>query len=321
MTIFISLAAYRDPELVPTIEDCIAKARWPEKLRFGVCWQHDPDSDEAHTLDKFRDDPRFRIDMVDHRESDGICWARDRCMKLYDGEDWFLQLDSHHRFAQDWDALVIHQAQLSGSAKPVLSAYCPAYTPGQELPVAIGAPLPSWSQPTRIVMGSFTPEGIPLPQGVLLENWWERRQPAPGAHVCGHFVFSLGTFVEEVPYDPMLYYQGEEITLSVRAFTWGYDIFHPFGAIVWHEYFGPNRRKHWDDHTGAAGTGKAWFLRDRYSKERTAKFLIEPYEGRLGTGPHRTVAEYEEFAGIDFRARTVRPGGLLDPPALVDATA
>ena len=24
-------------------------------------------------------------------------------MKLYDGEDWFLQLDSHHRFEQDWD--------------------------------------------------------------------------------------------------------------------------------------------------------------------------------------------------------------------------
>ena len=39
-----------------------------------------------------------------------------------------------------------------------------------------------------------------------------------------------------VPYDPTLYFLGEEITLAVRAYTHGYDLFHPSETIVWHEY-------------------------------------------------------------------------------------
>ena len=38
--IFVSIAAYRDHQLIPTIEDCIGKADNPEHLRFGICWQH-----------------------------------------------------------------------------------------------------------------------------------------------------------------------------------------------------------------------------------------------------------------------------------------
>lgn len=37
--IFVQIAAYRDPELLPTIQDCLAKADFPDNLRFGICWQ------------------------------------------------------------------------------------------------------------------------------------------------------------------------------------------------------------------------------------------------------------------------------------------
>jgi Glycosyltransferase (GlcNAc) len=40
MAIFVSIAAYRDPELVPTVRDCLATAAHPDQLRFGICWQH-----------------------------------------------------------------------------------------------------------------------------------------------------------------------------------------------------------------------------------------------------------------------------------------
>ena len=55
-TIFVSIAAYRDPQLGPTLEDCLRKARWPERLRFGICWQHGP---EEAPLEYFAD-PAFR---------------------------------------------------------------------------------------------------------------------------------------------------------------------------------------------------------------------------------------------------------------------
>ena len=42
-TIFVAIAAYREPELRRTIDSCVEMARHPEHLRFGVCLQHDHD--------------------------------------------------------------------------------------------------------------------------------------------------------------------------------------------------------------------------------------------------------------------------------------
>ena len=50
-TIFISIASYRDKELLPTIEDCLNQAKYPDRLRFGICWQHSKE-DKWDTLDK-----------------------------------------------------------------------------------------------------------------------------------------------------------------------------------------------------------------------------------------------------------------------------
>ena len=36
-TIFVQIAAYRDPELLPTIRDCLQKAKYPKLLSFGIC--------------------------------------------------------------------------------------------------------------------------------------------------------------------------------------------------------------------------------------------------------------------------------------------
>ena len=88
MSIFISIAAYRDPELMPTIRDCILRARYPNDLRFGICWQHS-DDETTPSLE----DHRLRVIDVPWHDSRGACWARAEIMKLWDGEDFFLQLE------------------------------------------------------------------------------------------------------------------------------------------------------------------------------------------------------------------------------------
>ena len=89
--IFVKIASYRDPELVPTIRDLIAKAKYPENLTFGICWQRD----ETESLEEFTNDPRFRVIDVPYYESKGLCWARSKIQKLWQGEQYTLQLDSH----------------------------------------------------------------------------------------------------------------------------------------------------------------------------------------------------------------------------------
>lgn len=119
MTVFVSVASYRDPELVPTVLDCLAKAGQPDEVRVVVCWQHRGDED----VSAIAAGPRVELLDVDARDSRGACWARAQVLRQYLDEDWFLQVDSHTRFAPDWDTRVIATAHATGATKPVIT--CP----------------------------------------------------------------------------------------------------------------------------------------------------------------------------------------------------
>lgn len=150
--IFLSIASYRDPQLVPTIEDCLRKASHPERLRFGICWQHTP---EDRPL-PFLHDPRFRILDVDSRQSRGACWARAEIMKLWQQEQWYLQIDSHCRFAPGWDERMIQMAAATGSPRPILTAYPAPFKPthGAESETLADCAL-------QVAFHAFTHDGIP----------------------------------------------------------------------------------------------------------------------------------------------------------------
>jgi hypothetical protein len=82
--IFIQIAAYRDPQLVPTVKDCIANAKHPENLVFCIAWQHSPEE----KIDEIKDLPNVKIIDIPHMESKGACWARNQIQQWYDGEDY-----------------------------------------------------------------------------------------------------------------------------------------------------------------------------------------------------------------------------------------
>ena len=118
--IFISIASYRDPQLLLTLRDCIAKAKHPENLVFSICWQ----KDENDSLEEFSQDKRFKIIPIPYKESKGTCWARSRIQDNYTNEKYYLQLDSHHRFVEHWDEKCINmikQLQKKGHKKPLLT--------------------------------------------------------------------------------------------------------------------------------------------------------------------------------------------------------
>jgi hypothetical protein len=293
-TVFISIASYRDPELIPTIADCLAKARRPENLRFGICWQHGPEEELPLSLK----DERFRVVDVDSRRSRGVCWARAQIMKLWAGEEWYLQLDSHHRFVKDWDVKLLNQAALTGSNRPIITTYGAPYSPG--------APDGDEGQPLQIEFFRFTQDGIPMFRPGQLPSRREQARPLRARFASAHLLFAQGSLVERVPYDPTLYFEGEEIMLGVRAYTHGYDLFHPSELIVWHEYTRQYRRKHWDDHIGGEIKQPTWYERDALSRDKICRFLTRPWKGRFGCGSARTLAEYEAFAGISFRHQRIQ---------------
>ena len=123
-TVFVQMAAYRDPQLKETLKDLFAKADEPENLKVCVCWQHD-EKDKWDNLDEFKDN--LNINILDYKasESKGACWARHKIQQEYNGEDYTLQLDSHHRFIKGWDTELknmYYGLQLDGYEKPLITA-------------------------------------------------------------------------------------------------------------------------------------------------------------------------------------------------------
>jgi hypothetical protein len=317
--IFVQIASYRDPELIPTIKDCIDKAKYPERLTFGICWQHSED-DEWDNLDEYKDNPLFTIMDVKWNESLGLCWARHHIQKMYKGEEYTLQIDSHHRFVQDWDEEMIDMLKLTGSKKPLLTSYAGMYDPKENKLLNY--------EPYKMVPDKFTPGGTILFYPHVIENWEELKKPIPARFVSGHFFFTIGKHCEEYHYDPNIYFAGDEISLSIRSYTLGYDLFHPHRLLIWHEYTREGRTKHWTDfnnETKDAGlVEKPWWEMDNESKRRLRHMLQEEDNDidleHYGLGTFRSHHSYEMYAGINFRKRKLHPNAKkgINPPTTFD---
>lgn len=299
-TIFIQIASYRDPQLLPTLKDCIEKAKYPKNLKFAICWQH-CDDDKWDQLDEYRYDSRFKIIDIDYKDSKGVCWARNLVQNLYQGETYTLQLDSHHRFVQDWDEILIDMLkglQDKGYPKPLITAYIPSFDPDNDPDARV-------QEPWKMTFDRFIPEGavffLPASFDPAIDNIDE---PLIGRFYSAHFAFTLGQFSKEVKHDPEYYFHGEEINIAVRAFTHGYDIFYPHKVICWHEYTRKGRSKQWDD-------DKFWVDRNNYCHLRNRKLfnmdnLVNDIDfGKYGFGSVRSLQDYEKFSGLCFKNRCI----------------
>ena len=300
MKIFVQIAAYRDPQLEPTIKNMLENAKRPKNLRIGICRQYNPD-DQFDLLEEYRKDKRFRILDVLYSDSRGVCWARNQVQQLYEGEEYTLQIDSHMRFEKDWDDTLIKmikQLQKKGFEKPLLTGYVSSFDPDND-------PSGRVQEPWRMAFDRFIPEGAVFFLPETIPGWQEMKEPVPARFYSAHFAFTLGKFSEEVQHDPEFYFHGEEISIAVRAYTHGYDLFHPHRVVICHEYTRKGRTKQWDD-------DKDWVNKNNLSHQKNRQlFGMDGEEvtmdfSKYGFGTERTLRDYEIYSGLLFSKRAVQ---------------
>ncbi|AHK21781.1 GlcNAc-transferase family protein [Yersinia similis] len=320
-SIFVSIASYRDPELIPTLHDMINTAERPENLNIAIFWQNDNDINtflnqgmqliESKTHQGY---PLYQLEYnrarvwvlsVHYYESRGACWARHMAETLFQDEAFFLQIDSHCRFIPHWDheMIAMLDSLRTESPKPILSSYPPAYEPGEN---EIRKDYVS-----RMIFNLFTQEGIVQ----MLSTTITETAPVRCGYLAGGFIFSDGSFAREVPNDPNIFFIGEEIAMAARAFTHGYDIYAPHEILLWHFYTRAKHSKVWSDHNNEAketgAVDMAWWERDKIAKDRVCTLLggdkdhsvLAPYT--LGT--QRSLQEFEYRLGINIKNRAVHP--------------
>ncbi|NBU82433.1 MAG: hypothetical protein EBS55_12370, partial [Flavobacteriaceae bacterium] len=269
-------------------------------IHVGICRQYHPE-DGFDTLDEYRNDKRFRILDVLYNESKGVCWARNQVQQLYKGEEYTLQIDSHMRFEKDWDEILIKmikQLQKKGFNKPLLTGYVSSFDPDND-------PAARVKEPWRMAFDRFIPEGAVFFLPETIPGWQELKEPVPARFYSAHFAFTIGKFSEEVQHDPEFYFHGEEISIAVRAYTHGYDLFHPHKVVIWHEYTRKGRTKQWDD-------DKNWVEKNNLSHKKNRQlFGMDGEEvtmdfSKYGFGTERTLRDYEIYSGLLFSKRAVQ---------------
>ncbi len=276
--VFVQIPAYRDVELGPTLVDLYARASEPARLRTCVAWQHASGellSSAALSL------PQVEVLDLPSADSYGCNWARRLCQERWSGEPFTLIIDSHHRFVSGWDDMLItmyRQLAEDGVSKPLLTAYLPSYQPSLD-------PLGRMLHPLKIYPlsreeGLLTRlTGHPIP-------WWQRLvRPISAEFLSMHMIFAAGEFNHEVPLEPEIYFFGDEVVTGLRAFTHGYDLFHPHRIVGWHSYARETRIPHWNDHV------------DWHEKHLASLHLIRDLfrgdDPRHLLGDERTVSAYE----------------------------
>ena len=223
MTIFISIAAYRDPELVPTIRDCLlARASRRSAFRHLLAARR-----QRSLTAGFRGSAHARARRALARKSRRLLGALGD-HEIWASEDWFLQLDSHHRFVQDWDALLLAHAERSGATRPMLTTYAAPFDPDDAER--------RHGEPMQMDFDQFTAEGIPAVPPAGDPGLATLQRPLRARFVSARFLFTLGSFVNDVPYDPELYFHR-------RGDHAGDPCVHPRlrpvpppDHILWHEY-------------------------------------------------------------------------------------
>ncbi|MGE4802228.1 GlcNAc-transferase family protein [Yersinia hibernica] len=320
-SIFVSIASYRDSELIPTLHDMINTAKHPENLDIAVFWQDDNDINTflnqgmqlnesktylgypLHLLEY--NGARIQVLSVHYYESRGACWARHMAEQLFEDQAYFLQIDSHCRFIQHWDheMIAVLNSLRVNSPKPILSSYPPGYEPGENESRK--------DYVSRLIFNTFTPEGMVQMMSVPFTE----AAPVRCGYLAAGFIFSDGSFVHDVANDPDIFFMGEEIAMAARAFTHGYDTYAPHKILLWHFYTRTNHSKVWSDHNNEAkesgAIDLAWWERDKIAKSRVRALLESEQQtielGRYTLGTKRSLQEYEYRLGLNFKQRTAHP--------------
>ena len=318
MSIFVSLASYRDSDCHNTLENLYATAKDPSFVYVGVCQQNKPGVGEeqcvASTAGSRVPERNVRRINLHHKEAQGPCWARYLCSTMYEDEEYYLQIDSHMRFVQDWDAKLIAMIAKveseTGSNRIVLSTYVRVIEDyNEETKQGADDNIP------RICQAFWDHNGMISLHGasILPPSTIAKQVP----FVAGGLMFVRAKpFLSEVPYDPELrdIFTGEEILHSARIWTAGWDIFTPTENIAYHHFIREGMPKFWDDNVrdDSASMKRVRYLL-KFSKERpdAANRGLDRY----GMGSVRSLKDYYAFAGIDPVNLTVNKN-FCDAPLL-----
>jgi len=326
-TIYVSIASYRDYQCPTTIESLYKRATHPERIRVAVVDQYDPGSekrcvDPEISCEENPDQALCKFaSQIDSYEMDaklgvGPVFARHLGHRMYRGEYFAMQIDAHVTFVRNWDVEIIDEWVSTNNEMGILSVYL------SDVTNSVNETTGERKRLARPIMCDTDFEG----NGIRYLRHGQQPEGPPGIHGtptihpfwAAGFSFARGHFVVNVPYDqhlPMIF-QGEEISIGVRGFTYGYDYYTPEKAACYHMYaIGENKKKRqkvklfWEHANLYQGVAKIAVARLVSIIHMQPRNKTIPYnnidEQKYGLGKERSAELFLDVFGIHMNNMTV----------------
>jgi len=312
-TIFVSIASYRDSVCSTTVESLYSMADNPQNVYVGLCQQNNGKEDQdcvnsdSTIISKYI--KNIRTIRIPYFEAKGPTWARYLCSTLWDGEQYYFQIDSHTKFTKSWDTKCINMINMIKesclSLKPVLSHYPKEYGAYESNEQSNDENNNERYNVPRMCKSFFNKRDMLSFMGAQIMN--SNKIPYNTPYIASGMFFCESYFLDELPYDPNLDYLfvGEEILHSIRFYTNGWDIYTPYENIIFHEYERKDKPKIWTDnpyYSDLPAFNKVKYyigVLQENEKNNIDKHIINNLD-KYGLGKVRTLQDYFNFAGIDI---------------------
>lgn len=241
-----------DPELEVTVSNLFDSASLPERVHVGI--GHSIPFKNKKQIDainkKFNKYPRTKHCFINIYRSRGVSYGRKAAISNYDNQDFYLQIDSHTLFSDQWDQILIdlfYETQKeNNNGKTILTAYLPPYQYSSKNKRTF----------PRGKKGAYPyyVSGIELESGMneeIIKSWSEWYPEIPmwmmpnlnhekhyhfikdrfvkSRKMCANFIFSTGQFAKDfdkiLPID--IFFFEEEYIMSIEAHHMGYNFIYP----------------------------------------------------------------------------------------------
>jgi hypothetical protein len=133
-SIYVAIPSMRDPEYFNTIQSCYKQSSGKNEIHIGTAYNVLFNNKKIieDVRKNLPDIPNLNIKFINTNKNRGVGFGRLESMSFYDGQDYFLQCDSHTLFLENWDEILIdainEAKQYMSMNKIVLTGYAWPYS-------------------------------------------------------------------------------------------------------------------------------------------------------------------------------------------------
>jgi hypothetical protein len=242
--IFVSVASYRDPQCPITIEELINKSDNPKNLVIVICQQNDITDIECINDNLNLKGATVKIIKMDYTEARGPTFARYLIQEKWEGEQYYLQIDSHTRFVNSWDTKCINELNKvisdTKNNKICLSNYVSTYD------VITNKINDNNLRNIMYISEINNQDGFPRFNSKFVDKL---DNPLKSYGWSGCFSFSLSNIINDVPYEPYspFIFFGEEMDMLTRLISYKWEIYIPSIPICFTTFDRTYRKTFWEN--------------------------------------------------------------------------